>query len=148
MQRPFMLWLLLFFLLFLGLGGLYGGIAMLIEPATGGPLQLTEILPLLPVSDFIFPGLFLLFVMGLGPLFLIYGLMVRPNWKWARILSNWSGHHWAWTGTVIFAIGVGLWLGYEGLLVGWWPITTVSAIQGGLTLLLALMPPLRRFYKN
>ncbi len=35
MQHPFTLWPLLFCLLFLALGGLYGGIAMLIDP-TGG----------------------------------------------------------------------------------------------------------------
>ena len=58
MQRPLALWPLLFLLLLLGAGGLYGGIAMLIDP-TGGLLQLTEVLPLLPVSDYILPGLFL-----------------------------------------------------------------------------------------
>ncbi|HUU17293.1 MAG TPA: hypothetical protein VMW72_09095 [Sedimentisphaerales bacterium] len=47
LQRPCTLWLLLFLLVFLGLGGLYGGISMLTD-TTGGSLQLTEVLPLLP----------------------------------------------------------------------------------------------------
>lgn len=79
MQRPFTLWLLVFFLLFLALGGLYGGIAMLADP-TGSALQMTEILSLLPVPDYTLPGLFLLFVMGLVPLFLTYALLVRLNY--------------------------------------------------------------------
>ncbi|MHC4440744.1 MAG: hypothetical protein ACYS3S_25630, partial [Planctomycetota bacterium] len=109
MQRPFAVWPLLFFLLFLALGGLYGGIAMLADPS-GGSLQLTEILPMLPVSDFILPGIFLLVVMGLTPLLLIYGLLIRPKWRWAERLSGWSGHHWSWTGTIGLGIALAIWL--------------------------------------
>jgi len=147
MKHPFMLWPLILFILFLGLGGLYGGIAMLINPNTGGPLQLTEILPLLPVSDFILPDLFLLFVMGLAPLLLIYGLIVHPNWKWTKVLSHWSGHHWAWTGTLVLGIILAIWLFVQGLLIGFkWPIQYITAIDGFLIILIMLLPGVRRFY--
>jgi hypothetical protein len=33
MKRPFTLWLLIFILLFLAFGGLYGGLAMLLDPS-------------------------------------------------------------------------------------------------------------------
>jgi len=52
------IWLLVSLLICLGLGGLYGGIAMLIDP-TGKILQMDETLQTLPVSDYILPGLFL-----------------------------------------------------------------------------------------
>lgn len=146
MQRPFMLWLLLFFLLFLALGGLYGGIAMLTDP-TGGSLQMTEILPLLPVPDYTLPGLFLLIVMGLGPLSLIYALLARPNWIWAQTLSRWSGHHWAWTGTLGLGVILAIWLIVQGLLIGFkWPIQFITAVNGFLIVLLVLVPEVRRFY--
>ena len=146
MQRPPALWPLLFFLLFLALGGLYGGIAMLTDP-TGGSLQMTEILPLLPVPDFILPGLFLLFAMGLAPLILTYGLLARPNWTWAERISGWSGHHWAWSGTLALAAVLALWLVVEGLLIGFqWPIQYVPAVDGLLIVLFALAPRVRRFY--
>ena len=146
MQRPFTLWLLLFFLLFLALGGLYGGIAMLTDP-TGGSLQLTEVLPLLPVSDYTLPGLFLLIVMGLGPLFLIYALLARPNWTWSETLSRWSGHHWAWTGTLTLGVILAVWLIVQGLLIGFkWPIQFITAVNGFLIILLTLLPGVRRFY--
>jgi hypothetical protein len=69
MKRPVALWLLVLSLVFLALGGMYGGIAMLTDPS-GNSLQMAEILPLLPVPDYTLPGLFLLFVMGVAPLFL------------------------------------------------------------------------------
>jgi len=146
MQRPFALWPLLFFLLFLALGGLYGGVAMLTDP-TGGSLQLTETLPLLPISDFILPGIFLLVVMGLAPLLLIYGLLVRPEWKWAKRLSRWSGYHWAWIGTLGLGMILAVWLVVEGLLIGFeWAIQYISVVDGFLIILLVLIPPVRKFY--
>lgn len=146
MQRPFMLWPLAFFLLFLALGGLYGGIAMLTDP-TGGSLQMTEILPLLPVPDYTLPGLFLFFVMGLVPLFLTYALLARPNWSWAQKLSRWSGHHWAWTGTLGLGVTLVIWLIVQGLLIGFkWSIQYVTAVNGFLIVLFVLVPGVRRFY--
>jgi len=146
MQRPLTLWPLLFLLLFLALGGLYGGIAMLTDP-TGGSLQLTEILPLLPVSDYTLPGLFLFFVMGLAPLVLTYALLARPNWTWAVTLSRWSGHHWAWTGTLALGVILAIWLIVQGLLIGFkWPIQYVTTVNGFLIVLLVLVPGVRRFY--
>ena len=136
MQRPFILWFLLFFLLFLALGGLYGGIAMLSDP-TGHSLQMTDILPLLPVSDYTLPGLFLFFVMGLAPLFLIYALLARPVWTGVQTLSRWSGHHWAWTGTLVLGATLALWLIVQGTLIGFkWPIQYITAANGLLIILL------------
>jgi hypothetical protein len=146
MKRPFALWLLIFFLVFLALGGLYGGIAMLTDPS-GNSLQMAEILPLLPVPNYTLPGLFLLFVMGLAPLFLTYALLARPNWKWAESLFCWSNHHWSWTGTVALGVVLVIWLVVEGVLIGFeWPIQYVTAVNGILILLLALLPSVRRYY--
>jgi len=146
MQRPFVLWLLALSLLFLALGGLYGGIAMLVGP-TGGSLGLTETLPLLPVSDYILPGIFLLVVMGLAPLLLIYGLLARPNWRWAKRLSYWSGHHWAWMGTLGLGVTLAVWLIVEGLLIGFeWAIQYITAVDGLLIMLFVLLPGVRKFY--
>lgn len=146
MKRPLLLWPLLFLLLFLGLGGLYGGIAMLVDPS-GGLLQLNEMLPLLPVSNYILPGLFLLFVMGLTPLALIYSLLVCPNWKWAVLLSAWSKHHWSWTGTVMLGLVLAAWLTIQGFLIGFrWMIQYITAVNGCLVILLAFVPKVRRHY--
>lgn len=146
MQRPFALWPLVFFLLFLSMGGLYGGIAMLTD-STGGSLQLTETLPLLPVSDYILPGVFLLVVMGLAPLLLTYGLLARPKWTWAEKLSHWSGHHWAWTGTLGLGVTLAIWLIVQGLLIGFrWAIQYITAVNGFLIILFVLVPGVRKYY--
>ncbi len=148
MKRPFMLWPLILALLFLSLGGFSGGIPMLADPANGGYLQLADILPLLPVSNFILPGLFLLVVMGLFPLLLIYALITRPDWNWADGLFQWSKSYWAWTATLVFVAIIAIWLIYEGWLIGWFSITYATAVAGFFILLFALMPSVRKFYAN
>ena len=148
MKRPYMLWPLLIILLLLSASGFSGGLPMLMDPVNGGYLDFGDMLPQLPVSNFILPGLFLLGFMGILPLVLIYGLLAQPAWSWVDKLFVWSNHHWAWTGTIILAFGIGIWLGYEGWLVGWWPITLITAVQGGQILLIALIPRVRKLYKN
>jgi hypothetical protein len=119
---------------------------MLTDP-TGGSLQLTEVLPLLPVSDFILPGLFLLIAMGLAPLLLTYGLMARPNRAWAEALSRWSGHHWAWTGTLGLGVTLIIWLIVQGMLIGFkWAIQYITGIDGLLIVLFLFIPSVRKFY--
>ncbi len=146
MRRPHMIWPLVFCLVILALGGgLSGGIMMLIDP-TGELLGVAEILPLLPVANFILPGIFLLVVMGLFPLVLAITLIARPNWTWVDSLFQWSSHYWAWTGTLILVAILALWLIYEGWLIGFFPITTITAVLGLLILLFALVPGVRAFY--
>ena len=148
MKRPFMLWPLIFGLLFLSLGGFSGGIPMLMDPAEGGYLQFGDVLPLLPVSNFILPGLFLLAVMGAFPILLSYALIVRPNWPRVAALFKWSKAYWAWTATLLFVASIAVWLAYEGALIGWFPITYATAVAGFFILLFALLPDVRRYYSQ
>ena len=146
MKRPLMLWPLVFCLLVLALGGgLYGGIAMLIDP-TGELLGVADMLPLVPVPNFILPGIFLLVVMGLFPLVLAITLVTRPNWTWIDSLFQWSSYYWAWASTLILVAILALWLIYEVWLIGLFPITYITGALGLLILLFTLLPSIRRFY--
>ncbi len=148
MKRPLPLWILLLWLVFLAFGGLYGGLTMLIDPS-GKLLQADEILPLLPVPDFVLPGLFLLFVMGLAPLALAFGLLARPNWPWAETLTRWSGHHWAWTGTLTLGVVLLLWLAVQAVMIGFSAGIQYVMLVNGLALLgFGLWPSVKESYRN
>jgi hypothetical protein len=145
-RRPLTVWLLVAALLFLAFGGLYGGIGMLADPSGRG-LAMDEVLPLLPVPDYRLPGLFLIVVMGLAPLLLVYGLLARPNWSWAQALARWSGHDWAWTGTLALGLVLAAWLAVQAAFIGFrWPIQYITAVNGLIIIGLALMPGVRRNY--
>ena len=129
MRRPILIWPLIFFLLLLAFGGIYGGLAMLVDP-TGDLLQVADVLPLLPVPNFILPGLFLLTVMGLIPLLLAFALVVRPRWQWVDSLFKRFNYYWAWVATLLLVVVIAGWLIYEGWLIGFFPITYATAVIG------------------
>lgn len=134
LRRPFTLYLLLFFLFFLAFGGLYGGVAMLLDPS-GDMLGMADLLTLLPVSSFLLPGLFLLGVMGLVPIFLAYALLAWPG-------DN--GRYRAWIGAIALSVVLGVWLVAQGWLIGFqWPIQYVTAVTGLIIFLLALTSAVR-----
>lgn len=144
MRRPSPLWLLVVLLVFLAVGGLYGGVSMLADP-TGESLQMDEVLPFLIVPNYILPGLFLVFVMGLTPLFLAFSLLKRPKWIPLPILFR---HYWAWTATLALGIILILWLILQGFLIGFQsPIQYVTAVNGLLIVVLALIPQVRNYFQ-
>jgi hypothetical protein len=121
---------------------------MLRDPG-GGSLGMDVVLPQLPVTDLVLPGVFLLTVMGLAPIALAYGLLARPTWGWAAALSRWSGHHWAWTGTLALGLGLGVWLAVQGWMIGFaWPIQFVTAGNGVAIVALAMLPVVRRSFAS
>jgi hypothetical protein len=148
MKRPISIYLLVFLLIFLALGGLYGGISMLTDPS-GRTLLMDEVLPLLPVPNYLLPGLFLTTVMGLFPLLVTFGIIWYPDWEWAHSLSAWSKHYWAWTGSIALGSMLVIWLAIQGYMIGFrWPIQYVTLINGILILLAAMIPNIRRYFRS
>jgi hypothetical protein len=147
MKRPIAVWLLAGLLVFLALGGMYGGILMLLDPS-GRALQMDGVLPRLPVADYVLPGLFLIGVMGALPALLAYGVVRRPVWRWADRLAAWSEHSWAWTGSLALGIVLLGWLAFQALFIGFgWPIQSVTLINGLLIIAAALLPGNRRHFR-
>jgi len=101
MKRPFMLWHLITILILLSLWGFSGGIPMLADTISAGYLDFEYLLPQLPVSNFILPGLFLISFMGLFPLLLIYTSIARPIYNWLKNCSIGA--------SIIFALIVAKW---------------------------------------
>jgi hypothetical protein len=101
----------------------------------------------LDVPDFILPGLFLLFGMGLTPFALTFGLLTRPNWPWAEALTHWNGHHWASTGTLTPGILMLTGQLVQAILIGFSTGIQYVMVVNGLTLLgFALQPSVRKLY--
>ena len=146
-SRPFGIYLLTACLLFLSLGGFYGGVAFLVDPS-GGILQVeVSILKGLPLKDFTLPGLFLLVVYGILPLILLYSLWQRPRWAWMDSFNRWSRHHWTWTATVALSLVLIVWISIQLILIGFQaPVQAITALIGVLLLILSLLPSVQRYY--
>lgn len=79
--------ILIAILLFLALGGLVGGIAMISKP-DGSLLKLpTDLLKNSPVDTYLLPGIFLLVVMAVWPLVNIVAIVWTLEWGKASVIT-------------------------------------------------------------
>ena len=130
--RPLALYALLLGLVFLGLGGVAGGYSLTLDP-TGSSLGLpTAELDESSFGDYLLPGLTLLLVLGLLPLFVAAGLW-RRSW-------------WAHAAAALVSIALLVFLGVEVLVIGYVaepPFQLVFAVVGVVILILTLAPSVR-----
>lgn len=84
--KPWSIYTLMILLLLLGLGGIGGGIALLADPS-GAMMGLpADLLDGVFVTDFFWPGIFLIVVMGFGPYLVYYGVWQGYIWGRAAVL--------------------------------------------------------------
>lgn len=109
----------------LGVRGLLGGGQFLLAPSGDLVGVSTAVLAPTPVRDFLVPGLFLLFVLGILPLVVVLGL--------------YRGRRWAWYGALAVGILLTGWALTEGIVIGFGErLQSVNLLQGILTVVLSL----------
>lgn len=123
-------------LAFLGSGGLYGGALLALDP-TGKRIGFPpDMLPKLPVPDYLLPGLVLLSWFGVAPLVCLAGLWIaRPESVWRRRAE---GLALAFGGTLL------LWMALQIALIGFQ--IPIQAVMTGLGFALVALaaPPFAR----
>src|SRR6056297_781397 len=121
-QKSYSLYSLMILMLFQGLSGLLGGIALVIDPS-GELLQMPlSILVGSPFNTFLIPGIILLTILGIFPMIIFYGLLER------RI--------WAWTGALAVGIALIIWIGVEIWMIGYHSEPPLQLAYGALGLIL------------
>lgn len=133
-RRPAGLWGLVSSTLLLGLGGLYGGISFVLDPSGAAMGLTTGVLARAPVHTFLLPGLFLLVVMGLVPLFLVWSQLARRPWAWTATV-----------GESLLLIG---WLIFQYILIGGAAMQIVTGAIGLAMLGFAFVPQVKVHLSN
>lgn len=120
-------------LLFQGASGVGGGLALTLD-ATGTGIGLDPAwIAGSPFTDYRIPGLFLLLVLGVGPLVATALVLRRSPWAWSASLM---------VGLTLLA-----WLLVEVAVIGWQPdppLQLIYGIVGGAIVFLTLHPTVRR----
>jgi len=133
-HKPFKIYLLWALVLFQGLSGIIGGIGLVRDP-TGRSLQIPlQWLESSPFENYLVPGLILLIVLGLYPLFIFYGLLKNKNW--------------AWLATLILGIALMIWIGTEIWIIGYHPQPPLQLIYGFTGLIIIILVLLNQANKQ
>jgi hypothetical protein len=145
LRRPFWAYLLVFFCVVLGLGGLYGGMSFITDPS-GGAMGMDVSMLRGFMNTYLPFGIFLLIAFGIAPLVLAWALIARP--PWFSGITRSTGRDWAWV--VTFAMGAGLliWMLGQFIIMGYQaPIQAFTTFLGAVITLLSLVPSVRRYYR-
>lgn len=128
--RTVSLWLLAGLHAFLGVRGVLGGGQFILDPSGGTIGVSPSILAGVPVSDFLLPGIVLVFGFGVFPLGVAYGL--------------YRGYDRAWMASAVVAFGLLAWVLFEGVLMGFSErLQYPNGAQAVVMLLLSLAPSVR-----
>ncbi len=146
MTRPFFLYLLFVPHLFLGISATAGGGLLLLKP-DGSLLGMDPgWLDNSPFHTYLAPGLILLIVVGLFPLFTFVGLLLKPGWRWANIFNIYHDRHWAWTYSLYSGIITIIWITVQLVITQYFWLQPVMIFTGLMIILLTLTPPvMKRF---
>lgn len=145
--KPLSLYLLIFLIAFLSIGGFYGGIALTFDPS-GNFMQMSlSFLEGTPFHNYLIPGLILLLFMGIFPMFLLYPLITKPQWKWANLFNIYKEKHWSWTYSLYTGIILVLWMDFQLMIIGYGQIIqTIYSFYGILLVIICLIPSVKRYY--
>lgn len=149
MKRFVFLGLLIAALLFQAVGAVYGGLALAIGP-DGSILQIpVSWLQHSPFKSFLIPGLILCILLGLLPLVVAFGLVLKPNWKALEMLNIYPRRHWSLTYALYFGIMLVCWILIQLALVQqyFW-LQPVMGLIGVLIIILSLTPTLITNYEK
>ena len=139
--------LLIFLLLFLSVGALFGGGAFLIFPE--GWIEMTPELMLQhsPFKNFLIPGLILFTVLGLMPIFVVWGLIKRKKCKIAQLVNIYPDMHWSWSWAVYTGFALIIWIYMQVyFLQGFHWLHFFYFFYGILLLVVAFLRPVRQQY--
>lgn len=148
-KRPWELYLLAVLMVIMALMSIAGGGLLAVKP--DGSLMDMPVSDLAhtPFSDFLIPGLVLLIVLGILPLFLTYALFALPDWKIFKKTNLYSDLAWPWTWAVFYGFIVMGWMIIEITWIGYHIIVqSIVSIWGLVIVAVALMPRVRKYFSS
>ncbi len=146
--RPALATALVVLLIFLGVSGLFGGVAFIVAP-DGGLLHAPQSWKdQVPFSSFLIPGLLLFFVVGVLSLLVAAALLWRPAWPGLQRVMPLREHYWGWTASGVAGFGIIIFEIVEAAYIGWGSFLQYLYLLVGVAIVvLALSGPVREFYR-
>jgi hypothetical protein len=148
MTRPITIWILFYLQALLGLGALWGGMALMLAPEGSIIENLMQMpknmLAGTPFSNYLIPGILLFTFVGIYPVAVAYSLWKRPLWKWPNLLNPFKPVHWSWAGSLAAGVILIIWITVQVILFRQMYFPHYLYIEWGtLIMLLTLLPKTR-----
>lgn len=147
-QKPITCKLLILWHILLGVGAVFGGLVLIIDPS-GGLLKMPmAFLENSPFNNFLIPGIILLVILGVFPLIISYALITKWDWKVANRLNIFSEMHWSWAYSLYIGFALIIWITVEGFIMK--QIATIHVVYIFLGLAIqtvTMLPSVQKYYR-
>ncbi|PKL81995.1 MAG: hypothetical protein CVV24_12430 [Ignavibacteriae bacterium HGW-Ignavibacteriae-3] len=145
--KPLAVHLLVYVILFLAIGGLFGGICLILYP-DGHLLQFPlHSLQNSPFNDFLIPGLILFFLLGIYPLLIFISFFKTASWKFMNIVNIYKDQKSVWSNSLYLGIILVLWIDVEMIYIDYSALQTVYGLVGVAIIILTVHPSVIKYYK-
>ena len=135
-------------LLILAVGALPAGWSFIVQPDGAGIGMPMAWLEHTPFSNFVIPGLILFVLFGIGSLVALFGLITRPRWAWAEVITRPLHLHWSLVAATLLGLALCIWIIVQLLMTQRYFFLQPVMFGIGVTILvLALLPAMRRDYR-
>lgn len=147
-KKPLEVYILIAALLFLSLGGFFGGVMLIYDPS-GISIQMSSgLINGTPFTNYLLPAIILFIFLGILPAIVFWGLIKKPEWKYFNLFNVYRGVHWAWTYSLYTGIILVLWMDFEIMFVGYHEfIQTFYSLFGVIIIILSLLPGVKDYYR-
>ncbi|MGG6310612.1 hypothetical protein [Paenibacillus macerans] len=146
-KRPAAGTLLIVLQALLGIGAVYGGGALMLDPTgelVGMPSDMMEI-PLFP--NYLIPGIILLLMFGILPLVVAAGLVRKREWTWGNKLNLFKNMHWSWAFSLYIGFALVIWISVQVYILNGSSVVHLLYTAWGLAIqILTLLPSVGGFY--
>ncbi|USB33404.1 hypothetical protein [Paenibacillus sp. YPG26] len=134
--------------LILGIGALFGGASLMIDP-TGALLGMSlSMLDRSPFPNYLIPGVMLLAVLGIMPIIISLGLIIRWKWRLADKLNVFHNMHWSWSFSLYSGFALIIWIAIQVYIINACSIIHLVYILLGLVIqVVTLLPGTQRKYR-
>ncbi|HBP64897.1 MAG TPA: hypothetical protein DD730_11640 [Desulfosporosinus sp.] len=147
-KKPFSCKLLIFLHILLGIGAVFGGLVLVIDPSGDLIKMPITLLENSPFNNFFIPGIILLVILGILPLIISYALITKWSWKLANKLNMFTTMHWSWAFSLYIAFALIIWITIEGFFLKQFAAIHVFYIFLGLVIqAVTVLPSVQRYYQ-
>lgn len=147
-KKPFTCKILILLQVLLGIGAVFGGSVLVIDPSGGLIRMPIALLENSPFNNFLIPGIILLGIMGILPLITSFALLTKWDWETANLANLFPEMHWSWTYSLYIGFALIIWITMEVFFIQAMAAIHVFYIFLGLAIqAVTVLPSVRKFYQ-
>ncbi len=146
-RKPLTCKLLIFMHVLLGIGAVFGGLVLVLDPSGGLIKRPITLLENSPFNNFLIPGIILFTMLGVFPLIISFALITKWEWLAPYTLNIFAEKHWSWTYSLYIGFALIIWVTVQVFMIDHVSIIHVVYILIGLSIqVVTLLPSVQNHY--